>query len=194
MPKTRRPTELARIARDRSALFFRRGKEVEMTACMERLKQLLHESGANYEVRHHREVFTAQAVAAELHEKGAGVAKVVIVWAEGQIVMLVLPAPAQVDFERVRAMVGARDVRRAREDEFKHLFPDCDVGAMPPFGNLYNVPVYMDRSLASAPDLVFEAGSHRDALKIAMADYLRLAAPKVGTFILELHPTAASAR
>jgi Ala-tRNA(Pro) deacylase len=75
-------------------------------------------------------------------------------------------------------------VRREREEEFKYLFPDCDVGAMPPFGNLYNVPVYLDRSLAEEPYMVFQAGSHHDTMRIAMADYLRLASPTVGDFTL----------
>jgi Ala-tRNA(Pro) deacylase len=161
------------------------GQEDKMTTCMEHLKKYLHDHGVVFEVQHHREVFTAQAVAAELHEKGAHVAKVVIGRADGRIVMLVVPAPARVDFERAARAMGAQFVRPAREDEFKSLFPDCEVGATPPFGNLYGVAVYLDQSLTLMPAFVFQAGSHRDTLRIALADYLRLATPKVGVFIQE---------
>ncbi len=156
-----------------------------MTACIERLKYYLHESGVPYQVQHHREAFTAQTVAGELHEKGAHVAKVVMLWADGKFIMLVLPAPARVDLGRAQGVLGAGFVRPAREDEFKSLFPDCAIGAMPPFGNLYNVPVYLDESLATMPELVFQAGSHRDTLKIRIEDYLRLAAPTIAAFAQE---------
>jgi Ala-tRNA(Pro) deacylase len=161
-----------------------------MTTCMERLKEFLHENGVLFEVQQHREVFSTQAVAAELHEKGAHVAKVVIARADGRIVMLVLPAPARVDFERAAEALGAHYVRPAREDEFKSLFPDCQVGAMPPFGNLYGVAVYLDQSLTLMPALVFQGGSHRDTLRIALADYLRLAKPKVVAFVQEPYVAA----
>lgn len=163
-----------------------------MTTCMERLKKYLHTNGVVFEVQQHREVFTTQAMAAELHEKGAHVAKVVIGRADGRIVMLVVPAPARVDFERAAQALGAQYVRPAREDEFKSLFPDCQVGAMPPFGNLYGVAVYLDQSLTLVPALVFQAGSHRETFRIALADYLRLAAPKVVSFVQEPY-TAATA-
>jgi Ala-tRNA(Pro) deacylase len=163
-----------------------------MAACFERLKYFFDENQVRYETQFHREVFTAQAVAAEIHEKGSHVAKVVMAWADGRPTMLVLPASAHVDFDLVRELLGADDVRREREEEFKYLFPDCEVGAMPPFGNLYNVPVYLDRSLAEQPYLVFQAGSHHETMRLAMADYLRLASPTVGEFSLR-HPDAAVA-
>ncbi len=156
-----------------------------MTTCLEHLKRFLHDNGVPFEVQHHRQVFTAQAMAAELHERGAHVAKVVLARADGRIVMLVLPAPARVDFERARQALGADHVRQAREDEFKSLFPDCEVGAMPPFGNWYGVPVYLDRSLTLMPVIVFQAGSHQATLTIALADYLRLARPSLASFIQE---------
>jgi Ala-tRNA(Pro) deacylase len=100
--------------------------------------------------------------------------------------MLVLPAPALVDLDRVKAMLHANEVRRAREAEFANIFADCDVGAMPPLGHLYKVPIYLDRSLVDQPYLVFQAGSHRTTMKIAMSDYVRLAGPVIGDFAL--HP------
>jgi Ala-tRNA(Pro) deacylase len=125
-----------------------------------------------------------QEVAASLHEKGEHVAKVFIAAVDDRPVMLVLPAPALVDLDRVRVMHNATEARRAREYEFAQLFADCDVGAMPPFGHFYQVPVYLDRSLADAPYIVFQAGSHHTTMKIAMSDYRRLANPQVGEFAL----------
>jgi Ala-tRNA(Pro) deacylase len=114
-------------------------------------------------------------------------------WADGRLVMLVLPAPEYVDLERAKAMLNAQEVRRAREAEFANLFPDCDVGAMPPFGNMYHVPVYIDATLSDQSYIVFQAGSHRKTIKIAMSDYWRLATPTVGHFAIahEARPVTA---
>ncbi|MBL8057911.1 MAG: YbaK/EbsC family protein [Anaerolineales bacterium] len=161
-----------------------------MAACMERLKFYLHENHVSFEIQHHPEAFTAQDVAATLHEAGGHVAKVVMAWVDGRIVMLVLPAPEHVDFERVEHLLHVQYARAAREEEFKHLFKDCDVGAMPPFGHMYGVPVYVDQSLTLPEHLVFQAGSHRDTIKIATSDYLRLATPTVVTFSLHAHAAA----
>jgi len=97
-------------------------------------------------------------------------------------VMLVLPTPYRMNVDLVCGMVGAKKVRLAKEDEFADLFPDCATGAMPPFGNLYDVPVYVDRSMAEEPDMVFRIGTHRETMKIAYADFVRLAQPVVGDF------------
>jgi Ala-tRNA(Pro) deacylase len=125
-----------------------------------------------------------QEVAATLHEKGEHVAKVFIAAVDGKPIMLVLPAPAQVDLDKVRAALRVKEARRAREFEFAQLFADCDVGAMPPFGNLYQVPVYIDRTLVDEPYIVFQAGTHHTTMKIAMTDYQRLANPFIGDFTL----------
>lgn len=153
-----------------------------MERCLERLRQYLNEHGVKYEVQHHREVYTIQEVAAEVGEKGHHVAKVFIAHADDKPIMLVLAAPDHVDYQRVKDYLGAEHVERAREEEFKRLFPDCDVGAMPPFGNLYHIPVYLERGLSNIPYIVFQAGSHSDTIKMAMEDYLRLAAPKITRF------------
>jgi len=153
--------------------------------CLERLKAYFGEHGVQYEIQQHRTVFTAQKVADALHEKGRYVTKVFIALVDGKLAMLVLPAPAHVDYDRVREWLGAQEVRAAHEDEFEHLFPDCEVGAMPPFGNLYHLPVYLDRSLTEVSHLVFQAGSHRETMKVAMEDYRRLASPIIGDFALQ---------
>jgi Ala-tRNA(Pro) deacylase len=123
-------------------------------------------------------------MAAAVHEKGAFVAKVFIAWADGELAMFVLPAYSRVDLSRAKELLGCEMVRRALEAEFSRVFPDCEVGAMPPFGNLYDLPVYLERTLASQPYLVFSAGTHTDTVRMAMADYVRLAAPIVADFVI----------
>ena len=150
--------------------------------CRERMEKYLRENGVGFEVKTHDQAFTMQEVAAALHVPGNQVAKVVIVCADDQKAMLVLPAPYRMNVDLVRDLVGAKKVRLAKEEEFTDLFPDCATGAMPPFGNLYGVPVYVDRSMAEEPDMVFRIGTHRETMKIAYADFLRLAQPVVGDF------------
>jgi Ala-tRNA(Pro) deacylase len=161
-------------------------EEVSRMKCRERLEQYLHENGVGFEVMTHRQVFTMQEVAAELHVPGQQVAKVVLAKADGRMVMLVLPAPYRVNTDQVRDLVGAKKARRAEEEEFAGLFPDCDTGAMPPFGNLYDLPVYVDRSLAEERDIVFRIGSHRETMKLAYADFARLVKPTVGEFAWQI--------
>ena len=148
----------------------------------ERLEAYLREHGVRYEVTPHAEAYTAQEVAATEHVPGRQFAKVVIAEADGKHVMLVLPASARVDLVRLRAALGAKVARLAREEEFAAWFPDCEAGAMPPFGNLYDIPVYLDRSLADQPRLVFNACSHRETVAISGEDYRRLASPAMIEF------------
>jgi Ala-tRNA(Pro) deacylase len=150
--------------------------------CRERMEKYLREHGVGFEVKTHEQAFTMQEVAAALHVPGNQVAKVVIVCADDKKVMLVLPAPYRMNVDLVRDLVDAKKVRLAKEEEFADLFPDCATGAMPPFGNLYGVPVYVDRSMAEEPDMVFRIGTHRETMKIAYADFIRLAEPVVGDF------------
>ena len=154
--------------------------------CRERLEQYLRENGVGFEVMTHSQAFTAQEMAAALHVPGHQVAKVVIVEADGQPAMLVLPAPYRLNIEKVRTLLGVKQARLAKEDEFTDLFPDCATGAMPPFGNLYDVPVYVDKSLTKESHIVFRVGSHRETVKLAYADYSRLAQPKVGEFTWQM--------
>lgn len=148
----------------------------------ERLESYLREHGVKYEVTPHPEAYTAQEVAAVEHVPGRMFAKVVIAEADGRHVMLVLPAAARVDLVRLRNALGVKTARLASEEEFASRFPDCEAGAMPPFGNLYDMPVYMDRSLGDQPRLVFNACSHRETISMEGADYRRLANPTVLEF------------
>lgn len=151
-------------------------------AVSRRLKELLEGAGVAYEVRRHPEAFTAQEVAAAEHVPGKAMAKVVVVLADGKPVMTVLPASHRINFERLKALLGAREVRLASEEEFAGLFPDCEVGAMPPFGRLFGLPVYSDQVLRQDERITFNAGTHTETVTIAYADFERLAEPTVGEF------------
>jgi Ala-tRNA(Pro) deacylase len=150
-----------------------------------RLIDFLKESKVRYEVLHHPEAFTAQELAAIEHVKGRSHAKVVMVKTGAELAMAVLPADHRIDLERLGKVTGGRTVL-AGEGEFGALFPDCAVGTMPPFGQLYGVATYLDRSLAEVERIVFEAGTHSDAVKIRYADYERLAKPTVAEFAVRL--------
>jgi Ala-tRNA(Pro) deacylase len=150
--------------------------------CRERLEGYLRENGVPFEVMTHGQAYTMQEVAAALHVSGKQVAKVVIVKADGEMAMLVMPAPYRLNLAKARALLGAKKVSLAREEEFTALFPDCAPGAMPPFGNLYDVPVYVDRALAERAEVIFRVGTHQHTMKVAYDDFARLAQPKMGEF------------
>lgn len=155
------------------------------------LKNYLDRNQVSYEVTSHPEAYTSQEVAATLHKTGKRLAKVVMVKAEDQWVMCVLPAHQLIDIGRLEQILGSKQVRLATEEEFKALCSDCDVGAMPPFGNLYNVPVYLDERLAQCDKFYFEAGSHTEIVTMSMDDYRRLVSPQVALFGKFSRPKAA---
>jgi Ala-tRNA(Pro) deacylase len=154
--------------------------------CKSRLEQYFRDNGVEFTAMTHHTAYTAQEVAAAQTVSGKHVAKVVMVNADGRIVMLVMPASCRIDFAKLKGVLGAQEARLAKEAEFSGLFPDCDTGAMPPFGNLYKVPVYVDRVLTEDPEIVIQAGTHRDSMKIAYKDYARLAQPVVADFATHL--------
>lgn len=150
--------------------------------CKERLEAYLRENKVPFQTQHHAQVFTAQEVAGSEHIAGKMLAKVVMVLADGKLTMLALPAPYVVDFSKTKAALGAQEVRLAEEREFTSAFPDCAVGAMPPFGDLYDLPVCVDKALADDETIVFNAGTHTDTMSLKYADYERLAKPTVADF------------
>lgn len=150
--------------------------------CKERLENYLRENGVAYQTQHHPLAYTAQEIAASEHVPGKLFAKVVMARADDKMLMVVAPATHRVDLAAVAREVGAREARLAREEEFQQSFPDCEVGAMPPFGNLYGVPVFVDESLSEDAYIVFQAGTHTDTMSMRYADYARLVQPKVGRF------------
>src|SRR5947208_3213735 len=109
--------------------------------CQEKLEQYLRQEQVPYQIQHHPVAFTAQQIAESEHISGRKVVKSVVVLADHKLILLALPASRRVDLEKVRVQLGVRDARLAHEDEFEAAFPDCEVGSMPPFGNLYNMPV-----------------------------------------------------
>ncbi len=150
--------------------------------CKDRLEAYLRDHGVPYQTQHHARAFTAQEVAASEHIPGKMLAKVVMVLADGELRMLALPATGRVDLRRAAEALGAREVRLADERDFASTFPDCELGAMPPFGNLYGVPVYVDRTLAEDETIVVQAGTHTDTLSLRYADFARLVEPTVADF------------
>jgi len=154
--------------------------------CKDELERYLRENRVSYQVQHHPRAFTAQEVAATEHIPGQLVAKVVMVMADGRLAMLVLPAPDKVYLPEVARVLGAREIRLAQEKEFAGAFPNCEVGAMPPFGNLYNVPVYVDPILAAEETIYFQAGTHTDTISMKYTDFERLVRPNLAAFSLEV--------
>ena len=150
--------------------------------CRERMEAYLRENDVPFEVRRHETAYTMSEVAAAMHESGKHVAKVVIVRAGEEMVMLVLPSSYRLNMARVRKVLAVEKVRLAHESEFGDLFSDCSPGAMPPFGNLYGVPVYVERALAEQTDILFRVGTHQHMMKVAYVDLARLVQPVVGEF------------
>jgi Ala-tRNA(Pro) deacylase len=144
------------------------------------VSDMLKKSGVAYEVMKHPQAFTAQEVAAAVHVTGKEVAKTLVVNADGKYVMATIPAPHKLNLRSLKELLKAKEVRFATEQELESLFPECEVGAMPPFGNLYNMPVIASSALKDRPEIVFNACSHTEVIKIAYADFERLVQPKVG--------------
>ena len=154
-----------------------------MTGAQNLLGYLL-QRGVPFELHEHRTAYTATEVAAAEHVPGKDFAKVVMVEADGRLVMLVLPASHRANLWRVADMMGALEVRLACEREFAGAFRDCETGAMPPFGNLYHVPVFVDRALAADERIVFQAGTHTQSMSMRYADFIRLANPGIASFAI----------
>lgn len=143
-----------------------------------KLKQFLDAHGVKYVTIAHSVAYTAQEIAASAHVRGKEMAKTVVVKVDGRLAMAVVPATLKVDLARLAAAAGAKTAEIATEQEFQHAFPECEVGAMPPFGNLYGVDVYVDRRLAEDEEIVFNAGSHVELIRLKYADFERLVKPK----------------
>jgi Ala-tRNA(Pro) deacylase len=146
-----------------------------------KLKEFLDANAVRYEVRSHPTAYTAQEVAAAEHVPGREMAKVVMVRDGGGYLMAVLPAPYHVGLVRLGKAVGRTDLRLATEAEFAVLFPGCEPGAMPPFGNLYGIPVWVDESLAGDDEIAFNAGNHEQTVHMTYADFARLVRPRVAS-------------
>lgn len=162
--------------------------------CRERLETYLRANQVPFQVQEHPIAYTAQGVADSEHLPGKLMVKVVMVIADGEIIMLALPTSRRLNLARVRAALGATEVRLAREWDFAAIFPDCEIGAMPPFGNLYNLPVYVDATLAEDDEIFFQAGTHTATMSIRYADFERLVQPRYADFALHRREMAPYAR
>lgn len=151
-------------------------------AISERLKQFLDASKVKYTATKHPVVYTAQEIAAAQHIPGRQLAKSVLVKTDRGVALVVLPAIHLIDLKKLKAGLGAKTVSIAKEADIKQHFPDVEVGAMSPFGNLYQVPIVVDRVLGESEEIAFNAGSHTDTVTMRYRDFATLAKPQVGAF------------
>jgi Ala-tRNA(Pro) deacylase len=154
--------------------------------CRERLEAYFRENNVPFQVAWHPVAYTAQEVAAAEHISGHLVAKTVMARAGDDLVMVVLTAPQRLDLAKLQQATG-KPCRLADEAEFAPAFPDSEVGAQLPFGNLYGIPVYADRALEQNQEIVFRCGSHRETMRIPYTDFKRLVQPSVGDFAQARH-------
>jgi Ala-tRNA(Pro) deacylase len=151
-----------------------------------KLKEFLDSKHIQYIVISHSPAFTAQQIAASAHVKGKELAKTVMVKIDGNLAMAVLPASQKVDLERLREAADAEQVELASEREFRDRFPDCDLGAMPPFGNLYGLDVYVADTLTDDEEIAFNAGSFTELVRMAYRDFEQLVQPEVVRFAVSV--------
>jgi Ala-tRNA(Pro) deacylase len=146
------------------------------------VSEFLRTHGVPFSVVTHRTAFTAQEEAAVSHVPGRRWAKTVVCVADSDPVLAVLPAHYSIDVERLRVIVGATALRLANEVELAPLYPECELGAMPPLGPLYGQRVFVDQSLMDDTEILFNAGTHTDAVRMKLDDFTRLVHPVVGAF------------
>jgi len=149
---------------------------------VKKLKDFLDKNNVKYVTIKHSSAYTSQEIAAKAHISGKKLAKTVMINVDGKMAMTVLPASYHIDFEILKEIFGTRKVELATESEFKYRFPDCELGAMPPFGNLYDMEVYMAESLSEDKEIAFNAGSHTELIKLSYSDYERLVEPRIFKF------------
>ena len=149
---------------------------------VKKLRDFLDSHSIKYVTISHSQAYTAQEIASSAHIPGKELAKTVMIKIDGKIAMAVLPASYKVDFDLLKKTIGASKVELASEKEFQDIFPECDVGAMPPFGNLYGMEVFAAESLSEDEEITFNAGSHTELIRLAYKDFERLVKPKVLKF------------
>jgi Ala-tRNA(Pro) deacylase len=154
----------------------------EVTMPLTALREYLDRHDVKYIILSHSPAYTAQGIAALAHIPGKELAKTVIVKLDGELAMAVLPATFHVDLALLKKATGAQSAEIASEKEFKDQFPECETGAMPPFGNLYGLDVFADRALTDDDEIAFNACSHRELIRMAWYDFERLVRPRVIAF------------
>ena len=155
-----------------------------------RVRDVFDDAKISYEIYNHPLAYTAQEIAERQHFSGDEMAKVVMLVVDGQLVMAVVPASHKVHAPTVRRSLRAGEVRLATEDEFTSRFPGCEIGAMPPFGNLFGIPVYVDPMVGEYEYIYFNAGNHVQTVRLHYADFQRLANPQIVSLIEEKRKAA----
>jgi len=150
---------------------------------VQKLKEFLDNNNVKYVAITHSTAYTAQEIAALTHTKGRDLAKTVIVKLDDQLAMAVLPASFHIDLQQLKKGSGAKAVGLPGEAEFRSRFPGCETGAMPPFGNLFEMPVFVDESLAKEKEIAFSAGSHNEVIRLSYNDFDHLVKPQVLRFV-----------
>ena len=146
---------------------------------VKKLKEFLDSHQVKYVSMMHSPAFTSQEIAASAHISGKQLAKIVIIKVDKRLAMVVIPANGQINFVKLKEVLSVQDIDLAAESEFKNNFSGCEVGAMPPFGNLYDMPVFVSSQLAQQDHILFNAGSHSELMQLAYRDFERLVKPKV---------------
>jgi Ala-tRNA(Pro) deacylase len=154
----------------------------ESTMSLREVEEFLREKNVKYRTVHHSQAFSSHEIAQAAHVPGRRLAKVTMVKVDGSLAMAVLPASEMVDVKALGKVLGGRKVAIAAEEDFADRFPGCEVGAMPPFGNLWGMPVYVSDGFTTTDAIAFEAGSHRELLEMPYGDFIRLVEPKVVHF------------
>ena len=149
---------------------------------LKKLRDFLDSKNIKYVTIEHSKAYTANEIAATAHIPGKELAKTVMVKIEGKMTMTVLPASCKINFELLQEATGASNVELSSEQEFKDMFPGCEIGAMPPFGNLYGMEVLVDKSLCEDEEIAFNAGSHTELIRLSYKDFEGLVKPKVVKF------------
>jgi len=149
---------------------------------VKKMKKFLDEHGIKYVTFQHSPAYTAQEIAQSAHIPGKNLAKIVMLRVDDRLAMAVVPASHQVNLESLKDAANANMVELANEQEFKGMFPDCETGAMPPFGNLYDMSVFVSEALAEDEAIAFNAGTHTELVGLAYRDFERLVQPKLGNF------------
>ncbi len=149
---------------------------------VKKLAEFLNEHNIKYVTIRHSLAYTAQEIAASAHLPGKELAKTVMINIDGKMAMAVLPASSKVNFETLKNAAGVKNAELASEEEFQRMFPDCEIGAMPPFGNLYGMEVFASETLAQDEEIAFNAGSHTELVRLAYKDFERLVSPRMVKF------------
>jgi len=154
---------------------------------VKKLQEFLDTRNIEYDIISHSPANTAQQTAASAHVHGKDLAKTVMVKADGAMTMAVLPSNYRIDFTLLQEAMGATSISLACEEEFRNLFPDCENGAMPPFGNLYGMTVVVEEKLTNDESIAFNAGTHTDLVKMHYKDFEKLVKPEIKKFSVKLH-------